>query len=158
MMKTKGCILCAILAIVFIMSCGGGPKLPEKFEIALTPAKGYEGEAKGEAVINTKTGTDISINISGLKPDGLYTAFFVNVKSKMFQGVGEDPFVLNVDANGAVNFKGNIKKDSYKRFVKLGIYFNFGDKAVHNPLGVKAKLGALMGGKKPKMVLQGKLR
>jgi hypothetical protein len=29
---------------------------------------------------------------------------------------------------------------------------------IHNPLGVKAKLGAFMKSKKPKLVLEGKLR
>jgi hypothetical protein len=139
------------------MGCGG-PTLPEKFEIALKAAKGFEGDATGKVVINTKTGTDITIDISGLKPDGLYTAFFVNIKSKMFEGVGDAPHVLPVDASGTVSFEGNIKKNSYKRFTKIGIFLNPGDTPVQNPLGVKAKLGALMKAKKPKMVLEGKLR
>ncbi|MBW2202230.1 MAG: hypothetical protein JRF71_15620 [Deltaproteobacteria bacterium] len=157
MMKTKVCIWGTVLVLVFLMGCGG-PTLPEKFEVALTPAKGYEGAATGKAVIDTKTGTDITIDISGLKPDGLYTAFFVNIKSKMFEGVGSAPHVLAVDASGNVSYQGKNKKDSYKRFTKLGIYLNFGDTPAQNPVGVKAKLGALMKGKKPKMVLVGKLR
>jgi hypothetical protein len=139
------------------MGCGG-PTLPEKFEIDLKAAKGFEGDATGKVVINTKTGTDIAIDISGLKPDGLYTAFFVNVKSQMFEGIGDEPYVLSVDASGTVSFQGNIKKNSFMRFTKIGIFLNPGDKPIHNPLGVKAKLGALMKTQKPKMVLEGKLR
>jgi hypothetical protein len=157
MMKTKLCILATVLAVVFLMGCGK-PKLPEKFEIALTPVKGYEGDATGKAVIDTTTGTDITIDISGLKPDGLYTAFFVNVKSQMFEGIGDEPYVLPVDATGTVSFQGKIKKDSYLRFIRIAIFLNPGDKPIHNPLGVKAKLGALMKSDKPKMVLEGKLR
>ena len=156
-MKTKVCIWGTVLVFVFLMGCGG-PTLPEKFEVALKPAKGYEGAATGKVVINTKTGTDIAIDISGLKPDGLYTAFFVNIKSKMFEGVGNEPFIIPVDASGTVSFQGNMKKNSFKRFTKIGIYLNPGDTPVHNPLGVKAKLGALMKSKKAKMVLEGKLR
>ena len=157
MMKTNVCIWGTVLVLVFLMGCGG-PTLPEELEVALKPAKGYEGDATGKAVINTRTGTDITIDISGLKPDGLYTAFFVNIKSKMFEGVGNAPHVLPVDASGTVSFQGNNKKNTYKRFTKIGIYLNPGDTPIKNPLGVKAKLGALMKTEKPKMVLEGKLR
>jgi uncharacterized alpha/beta hydrolase family protein len=150
-------ILTAILTAAFFISCGG-PTLPEKLEISLTPVKGYEGGAKGTAVIDTKTGTDITINISGLKPDEVYTAFFVNVKSQMFQGVGPEPHVLAVNPDGTVNFQGTIEKDSYIRFVRLAIYLNPEGKPIQNPLGVKATLGALMKPTLPKMILEGKLR
>lgn len=154
----KWCVfLSAMLLIVFVAGCGG-PSLPEKLEVSLVPAKGYEGDAKGTAVIDTKTGTDITFEITGLEADGLYTAFFVNVKSKMFQGVGQDPFVLPVDANGVVSFNGKIDKNSFLRYKKIAIYLNPGGEPVKNPLGVKAKLGAFMKTKKAKMVLEGKLR
>jgi uncharacterized alpha/beta hydrolase family protein len=156
-MKKWGVVLSTILVMGMIMGCGG-PSLPEKLEVALTPAKGYEGGATGTVVIDTKTGTDVTIAITGLKPDGLYTAFFVNVKSKMFQGVGQEPYVIPVDANGVVSFNGKIDKNSFLRFRKVAIYLNPGGEPVKNPLGVKAKLGALMKKKKAKMVLEGKLR
>ncbi len=157
-MKRVLAIVGRVLVFAFLVSCGGGPELPEQFKVPLVPAKGFEGDAKGTAVINTKTGIDITINISGLKPEGLYTAFFVNVKSKMFEGVGDSPHVLTVNANGEVNYQGKMKKDVYKKFVKIGIFLNPGDQPIKNPLGVKAKLGALMKTQKPKMVLEGKLR
>ena len=137
--------------------CGDG-QLPEKFEVPLAPAKKYEGNAKGTAVIDTKTGTDVSIKISGLEPGKVYTAFFVNIKSKMFEGIGKEPYTLSVDANGNVDFTGKISKDSYKRYTKLAIYLNPGGKPIHNPVGVKAKLGAVLKQDKPKMVLVAKLR
>lgn len=146
-------ILCAISLVAFITGCGA--KAPEKLEVQLAAAKGYEGAAKGSAII---TGSDVTFNITGLEAGTVYTAFFVNVKSKMFQGVGEEPFVLPVDANGNVSFTAPIKKDSYKRFVRLGVYLNPGKTPAGNPLGVKAKLGAIMKTKKPKMVLAAKLR
>jgi len=151
-------IMCATLAIGYIIACGGSTQFPEKLEVSLIAAKGYEGGAKGSVVIDTKSGTDIAINISGLEPGAIYTAFFVNIKSKMFEGIGQEPFVLPIDANGTVSIKSKIKKDVYKRFTKLGIYLNPGKKPIKNPLGVKAKLGALLKKEKPKMVLEGKLR
>jgi hypothetical protein len=152
-MKKWLSILCAISLVAFIVGCGA--KVPEKLEVQLAAAKGYEGAAKGTAVI---TGSDVTFNITGLEAGTVYTAYFVNVKSKMFQGVGEEPFVLPVDANGNVSITAPIKKDSYKRFIRLGVYMNPGNTPVGNPLGVKAKLGALMTAKKPKMVLAAKLR
>ncbi len=152
-MKKWLVILCAISLVVFIAGCGA--KAPEKLEVQLAAAKGYEGAAKGTAVI---TGSDVTFNISGLEAGTVYTAFFVNVKSKMFQGVGEEPFVLPVDANGNISFTAPIKKNAYKRFLLLGVYMNPGNTPVGNPLGVKAKLGALMKKEKPKMVLVAKLR
>ena len=156
-MKRWIIIICAFFAVALIMSCGD-QKLPEKFEISLTPAKGYEGPAKGTAIIDTQSGTDVSLNISGLTPGEVYTAFFVNVSSQMFEGIGEEPYVLSVDADGAVKAELKIKKDIYKKFIRVGIYLNPDKQPIHNPLGVKATLGALMKSKKPKMVLEGKLR
>lgn len=156
-MKRWLIILTVLLTASFFIGCGG-PTLPETLEISLTPVKGYEGEAKGTAVINTKTGTDITINISGLKPDEVYTAFFVNVKSKMFQGIGPEPHVLAVSPDGTASFQGTIEKNSYLRFIRLAIYLNPEGKPIQNPLGVSATLGALMKPTLPKMILEGKLR
>ena len=158
MKKTFFLMLCFSLVWVFLFGCAPQKQLPEKLEIPLVPSKGYTGDAKGMAVINTKTGTDISITISGLDPKGLYTAFFINVKSKMFEGIDKAPHVLNVSPSGEVNLQTTMEKDIYRKFVRLGIFLNPGDKPIQNPLGVKAKLGALIKHKKPTLILEGKLR
>ena len=152
-MKKLIIFICAVSLLAFMAGCG--VKVPEKLEVQLGPAKGYEGAAKGSAVI---TGNDVTFNVTGLEPGTVYTAFFVNVKSQMFEGIGKEPFVLPVDTNGNVSFTAPIKKDSYKRYIRLGVYMNPGNTPVGNPLGVKAKLGAFMKAKKPKMVLVAKLR
>ena len=156
-MKKWIIIICALFAVALIMSCGG-EKLPEKVEVPLAPAIGYEGPAKGTAVIDTKSGTDVSLNISGLTPGEVYTAFFVNVKSQMFDGIGEEPYVLSVGSDGSVKADLKMEKNIYLKYTRLAIYLNPDKKPIHNPLGVKAKLGAFMKSKKPKMVLEGKLR
>jgi hypothetical protein len=144
--------------MIFTLAIGCAEKtLPEKLEIPLKPGKGFEGTT-GSVVINTKTGTDIEIKVTGLKPDGLYTAFFVNVKSVMFEGIGPAPHVLQVNEKGEVNFQGTMKKDVYKKFVQVAIYLNPGGKPIKNPLGVKTALGPLLEHEKPKLVLEGKLR
>lgn len=127
-------------------------------EVDLVQVKGVKGEAKGKLVINTANGTDLAIQISGLDPKGLYTAFFVNLKSLMFEGIGPAPHVLKVSETGAVDFKTTMKKDIYKRFVEVGIYLNPAGKPIGNPVGVKAALGSLVEPEKPKLILMGKLR
>ncbi|MCX5818608.1 MAG: hypothetical protein NT047_01630 [Deltaproteobacteria bacterium] len=134
------------------------PKSGDLKEVALVQAKGVKGEAKGKIVLNTANGVDVSIQISGLDPKGLYTAFFVNEQSQMFEGIGPAPHVLKVNEKGEADFKGTIKKDVYKRFVAAGIYLNPGGKPMANPVGVKAALGDLVAKDKPKLILLGKLR
>lgn len=156
----KTFFLMVFLSLVWVLISGCGPQkqLPEKLEIPLVPSKGYTGGAKGMAVINTKTGTDISITISGLDPKGLYTAFFINVKSQMFAGIDKKPHVLNVSENGDVNLQSTMEKNIYKQFIRVGIFLNPGDKAIQNPLGVKSTLGALIKTETPTLILEGKLR
>ena len=127
-------------------------------EVALVLVKGVAGQAQGKLVIDTANGTDLAIRISGLDPKGLYTAFFVNTKSKMFEGIGPAPHVLTVSETGEVDFKTTMKKDIYKRFVQVGIYLNPSGKPIGNPVGVKAKLGALIKKETPKPILMGNLR
>jgi len=151
--------------IVVLMLAGVGavlaadpPKPGDLKEVPLIQEKGVKGEAKGKLVINTANDTDLAIQITGLDPKGLYTAFFVNVQSQMFEGIGPAPHVLKVNDKGEVDFKGTMKKDIYKRFVMVGIYLNPGGTPIANPVGVKSQLGPLVEKEKPKLILKGKLR
>ena len=158
-MRRSILFLSVISLLVWALGCGGGgPQLPEKWEIPLKPAKGYKGEAKGTAIINTKTGTDISLKVTGLDPKRVYTVFFVNVKSQMFEGIGSFPFVLQVNEQGEASLEAKMGKDIYRRFIRIALYLNPGDQPIHNPLGVKATLGELVKTKLPTMILEGKLR
>ena len=147
-----------VLAWVGAALAAGQPQSGDLREVALVQAKDVKGEAKGKLVINTANGADLAIQITGLDPKGLYTAFFVNEKSQMFEGIGPAPHVLKVNEKGEADFKGIMKKDIYKRFVAVGIYLNPGGKPIGNPVGVAAALGSLVARDKPKLILQGKLR
>jgi hypothetical protein len=160
MKKALFMIIVALLLAWVVSASAADPttKPGDLKEVDLVQVKGLKGEAKGKLVINTANGTDLAIQISGLDPNGLYTAFFVNVKSQMFEGIGPAPHVLKVSETGEVDFKGTMTKDVYKRFVEVGIYLNPGGKPIGNPVGVKAALGSLVEAEKPKPILQGKLR
>ncbi len=159
-MKKKSVIIIAALMLVCagIFTTAGQAQTGDLKEVALVPAKDVKTEAKGKLIINTANGVDVAIQITGLDPKGLYTAFFVNVKSQMFEGIGAAPHVLAVNEKGEVDFKTAMKKNIYKRFVEVGIYLNPAGKPLANPVGVKAALGSLVEQKKPKLILQGKLR
>ena len=79
-------------------------------EVALVLVKGVAGQAQGKLVIDTANGTDLTIRISGLDPKGLYTAFFVNTKSKMFEGIGPAPPC----SHGQRNRRGGLQDDHEK--------------------------------------------
>ena len=158
MLRKVFIVLSVAMLMIWVASCGGGRKLPEQWQIALKPAKKYKGPAKGMAVINTKTGTDITVTVSGLEPKRIYTVFFINVKSKMFEGIGPAPHVLAVNATGAATLQAKIPKGIYLKFTKIGVFLNPGDRPIGNPLGVKAKLGQFIKKKLPTLILVGKLR
>jgi len=159
MKKTLFMFIAALMLVwVGVSLAADQPKSGDLREVALVQVKGVKGEAKGKLVINTANGVDVAIQITGLDPKGLYTAFFVNEKSQMFEGIGPAPHVLKVNEKGEADFKGIMKKDSYKRFVAVGIYLNPGGKPIGNPVGVSAALGSLVARDKPQLILQGKLR
>ena len=158
MRKTLFMIIAVLLVWVGVVWVPNPSQSADLKEVALVQAKDVKGEAKGKLVINTANGTDLEIQITGLDPKGLYTAFFVNVKSQMFEGIGEAPHTLKVNEKGEAAFKGTMKKDIYKRFVAVGIYLNPAGKPIGNPVGVKAALGSLVATDKPKLILEGKLR
>jgi hypothetical protein len=163
-MKIWVIIFCVLTLPALITGCDKEPQLPEKkesqlpekWEVPLAAAQGYEEGAEGVAVIDTKTGSDVAINISGLKPGEVYTIYFLDAENKIFEGIGRPPYVLPVDITGWANFEGKIDKDVYKHFTELAIYLNPDKKPVGNPLGVKVESDALTI-EKPKMVLVGKL-
>ena len=159
-MKKTVFMIIAVLMLVWVGAAlaADQPQSGDLKEVALVQAKGVKGEAKGKLVINTANGADLAIQITGLDPKSLYTVFFVNVKSQMFEGIGPAPHVLKVNEKGEADFKGTMKKDIYKRFVEVGIFLNPGGKPIANPVGVKAALGSLVAKETPKLILQGKLR
>jgi hypothetical protein len=152
-----------ILAVLMLVGAGAGFAADSADpgglkEVDLVLVKGVEGAAQGKLIINTSNGTDVAIRISGLDPKGLYTAFFVNTKSLMFEGIGPAPHVLAVSETGEVDVKTTMKKNIYKRFVEVGVYLNPPGRVIGNPVGVKAALGSLVAPEKPKPILTGKLR
>jgi len=160
MRKTLFVIIGVLLVWVGVVVVANPSQSADLKEVALVQPKDVKGEATGKLVINTANGTDLVIQVTGLDPKGVYTVFFVNIKSKMFEGIGPAPHVLKVNEKGEAEFKGTMAKDIYKRFVAVGIYLNPGGTPIANPVGTPGRdeLGTLIKKDKPVLILQGKLR
>jgi hypothetical protein len=91
----------AILGLSTISWAGGGQ------DLAFIPAK---DSPKATGTINL--GTDkLKIQADGLKPDSVYTVWFVNMKPKKDQaGAGSPPFMFTTDASEKGKYDTSLSK------------------------------------------------
>ena len=93
--------------------------------------------ASGTAVIN---GSNIKINAQGLKPDSVYTAWFVNTKLKKHEtGAGQAPYMFKTDSNGNGSYAAPLKESPYGKWQMLMIVLHPNG----NPKDMKNMVGAL---------------
>lgn len=78
------------------------PAVPANLAIALTPAAGEAGTAS-VTLNNAGLAWQLHVTGRGLRATGQYTIFLINLPSGLRQGVGQAPFVLNVQPDGRVN-------------------------------------------------------
>ena len=89
------------------------------------------------AVIN---GSNIKINAQGLKPDSVYTAWFVNTKPKKHEtGAGQAPYMFKTDSNGNGSYAAPLKESPYGKWQMLMIVLHPNG----NPKDMKNMVGAL---------------
>jgi hypothetical protein len=97
--------------------------------------------ASGTAVINE---TNIEISATGLKPDSVYTAWFVNTKPKKHEtGAGQTPNMFRTDSNGNGSYAARLKESPYGKWQMLMIVLhpNGNPKDMNNMVGaLSAKL------------------
>lgn len=139
-MKTKK--IFTLLAVTFVIvaigslswaSGGGGVK------ISLMATK-HHPDASGTAVINDK---DISIKAKGLKPDGVYTVWFVNMKPEKHEtGAGDAPYMFKADSQGNGNYFSALKSSPFGKWKMLMIVFH----PTGDPSDMKNMVGGLSGG------------
>jgi hypothetical protein len=93
--------------------------------------------ASGTAVIND---THIQIDAKGLKPNSVYTAWFVNTKPKKHEtGAGQPPFMLKTDSTGKGTYSASLNESPYGKWEMLMIVLHpNGD-----PKDMKNMVGAL---------------
>ena|SRR6266545_1726598 len=110
------------LLTVFALLCAGVVFAAEK-KLTLHPGPGAKG-AHGTAVVKDKD-TDqkeITIKATGLKPDGVYTVWLVNMKPKMdMVGVGTGDFSFKADDKGKGNYTATIPTTEFAKWKMLEI-------------------------------------
>ncbi len=93
--------------------------------------------ASGTAVIND---SNIEIDAKGLKPDSVYTAWFVNTKpTKNQTGAGQPPYMFRTDSNGNGSYAAALKESPYGKWQMLMIVLHPNG----NPKDMKNMVGAL---------------
>ncbi len=105
-----------------------------KYELKATPK---HPNAEGTAVISD---TDISVNAKGLKPDSVYTIWFVNMKpNKSKTGAGQAPYMFKTDANGNGSYASSLSASPVGKWqVVMVVLHPSGD-----PMDMKHMVGAL---------------
>lgn len=93
--------------------------------------------ASGAAVISDAS---IQIDAQGLKPNSVYTAWFVNTKPKKHEtGAGQPPFMFKTDANGNGSYSAALSESPHGKWEMLMIVLHpNGD-----PEDMKNMVGAL---------------
>ena len=108
--------------------------------LVLNPAKGHPN-ASGTAVVDK---THINIQARGLKPDSVYTVWFVNMKPKKHEtGAGTAPFMFHTDPWGDGSYSAPLKGSPFGKWaiVMVVLHPNGDPKDMKNMVGaLKAQL------------------
>ncbi len=103
---------------------------------SLTATKNVPG-ASGSAVISD---THIDVNASGLKPNSVYTVWFVNMQPKKQEtGAGQAPFMFKTDAKGHGTYAAPLKASPHGAWQMLMIV----EHPNGDPMDMKNMIGAL---------------
>jgi hypothetical protein len=131
-------ILVFTLALVAFGTLSLASQAGETFSLMATKK---HPNASGTAVINE---ANIKINAKGLKPDSVYTAWFVNTKPKKHEtGAGQTPNMFRTDSNGNGSYAARLKESPYGKWQMLMIVLhpNGNPKDMNNMVGaLSAKL------------------
>ena len=127
-------ILVGVLAFFAFGTLSLASQAGEKISLMATKK---HSNASGTAVINE---SNIKINAQGLKPDSVYTAWFVNTKPKKHEtGAGQAPYMFKTDSNGNGSYAAPLKESPYGKWQMLMIVLHPNG----NPKDMKNMVGAL---------------
>jgi hypothetical protein len=127
-------ILILILVLSTFASLSLASQTGEKISLMATPK---HPDASGTAVIND---SNIEIDAKGLKPNSVYTAWFVNTKPKKHEtGAGQAPYMFRTDSNGNGSYAAALKESPYGKWQMLMIVLHPNG----NPKDMKNMVGAL---------------
>lgn len=99
------------------------------YEVPLEGSMGFR-DARGVALIEEGTGTvyeqeQITINVGGLKPNSVYTAWLAKDKAgERLQGLGIKPYSFKTDASGSGNFVATVGEGELQRWDNIEIAYH----------------------------------
>ncbi len=105
-------------------------------QISLNPTK-HHPEARGSMVIG---GQSVNVQARGLKPDSIYTVWFVNMKPKKHEkGAGDPPYMFKTDSHGNGNYSASLKASPFGKWQMVMVVLHPNG----NPEDMKQMVGAL---------------
>ncbi len=129
--------LIALTVIIAIVSFGSlSWAAGEGVNVSLMAAKKHPG-ASGTTIINDN---NISIQATGLKPNSVYTGWFVNKKPKKENtGAGTPPYMFKTDSNGNGTYSSQLKESPFGKWQMLMVMLH----PTGDPADMKNMVGAL---------------
>ena len=107
----------------------------------LSPTK-HHPDASGTAFIDN---THVSVQARGLRPDAVYTVWFVNMKPKKHEtGAGAAPYMFKTDGWGDGNYSAPLNEAPFGKWavIMIVLHTNGDPKDMKNMVGaLKAPLG-----------------
>ena len=108
----------------------------EDINLTLKADKSHTG-ANGTVILN---GENLKIDAEGLHPNGVYTAWFVNMKPKKHEtGEGTSPYMFKTDANGNGTYESRLAGSPFGKWEVLMIVLH----PTGDPKDMKNMVGAL---------------
>lgn len=105
------------LAFTMVLATGRASGAAQA-KITLQRAQGVE-QGGGEAVI---TDSALTIRVKDLKPDSVYTVWYVNMEPKHeMAGVGPSPYMFKTDKKGVATFKTKLDAQPFGKWQMLVI-------------------------------------
>jgi hypothetical protein len=94
-------------------------------------------EARGTAYLNEDS---LKIEAKGLRPNGIYTAWFVNMKPKKHEaGAGTPPYMFRTDSTGNGTYESSLSESPFGKWSVLMIVLH----PTGDPKDMKHMVGAL---------------
>lgn len=141
-MRTQRQFFTAALAALLLAS---GLALAADQTLKLMPDEAGK-DASGTAVIRDKGAgqKELAITASGLKPDGIYTVWLVNMTPKMdMTGVGAGDYAFKADAQGRGSYTATVSAAELAKWQILEVAYHPDGKAT-NMKGIKIALKATL--------------
>jgi hypothetical protein len=139
MMNTIKKLTILAIAVVFLALATHSFGYQAENRISLMATPQHPG-ANGTVVI---TDTHIEIEARGLKPDSVYTAWFVNTKPKKHEaGAGQPPYMFKTDSYGNGIYSAELSESPFGKWEMIMVVLH----PTGDPKDMKNMVGALSAG------------